>query len=540
MNNNTKKRFSSKKFRYGTSAVVFTAVFVVFVLLVNLLLSFIDGISGGLYVDLTSKSLYGVSEASFEALKDVDKPVEIIFCSPKDKIIEEDILNPISKLAESYEKNFDNVTVIYKDILSDVAYFNEFKKTSEDVIDSYSIIVNCPGTGLSKIYSWSNMYKYNTEGVLFAFDGENKLTSAVLSVARSDENMLTAGLVTGHGEDTGHSIQHFLEDYGYAVSLVDLKTVESDELATYDVLVVAKPVVDFIGMKETPSLPTVTQESSESDEAAENTADESEQEPAAEQETVSVTETKSVNEIEKLRDYVTEDFGNLFMFFDPDYSNMPELFALVEDGFGVKMSNLYPVIDSGTILNSSSYNYEDWRFLGSYSTDTESSGYKMHKGISSAGTGSLPAFGPSCLMDIPKSTVGSMEISAVVTASKNAVVMAGSEVAEVPFVPLMTLSRYTKLVDEHEVSGNAVICGSGAFLSELDNPSLANADLFKQMLIYTGNDSIISDIGFKVLDETSIEVTSQTSKSMMRNLGITIPVIIAIVGVVVFIKRKYL
>jgi len=540
MNNNTKKRFSSKKFRYGTSAVVFTAVFVVFVLLVNLLLSFIDGISGGLYVDLTSKSLYGVSEASFEALKDVDKPVEIIFCSPKDKIIEEDILNPISKLAESYEKNFDNVTVIYKDILSDVAYFNEFKKTSEDVIDSYSIIVNCPGTGLSKIYSWSNMYKYNTEGVLFAFDGENKLTSAVLSVARSDENMLTAGLVTGHGEDTGHSIQHFLEDYGYAVSLVDLKTVESDELATYDVLVVAKPVVDFIGMKETPSLPTVTQESSESDEAAENTADESEQEPAAEQETVSVTETKSVNEIEKLRDYVTEDFGNLFMFFDPDYSNMPELFALVEDGFGVKMSNPYPVIDSGTILNSSSYNYEDWRFLGSYSTDTESSGYKMHKGISSAGTGSLPAFGPSCLMDIPKSTVGSMEISAVVTASKNAVVMAGSEVAEVPFVPLMTLSRYTKLVDEHEVSGNAVICGSGAFLSELDNPSLANADLFKQMLIYTGNDSIISDIGFKVLDETSIEVTSQTSKSMMRNLGITIPVIIAIVGVVVFIKRKYL
>jgi len=273
MNNNTKKRFSSKKFRYGTSAVVFTAVFVVFVLLVDLLLSFIDGISGGLYVDLTSKSLYGVSEASFEALKDVDKPVEIIFCSPKDKIIEEDILNPISKLAESYEKNFDNVTVIYKDILSDVAYFNEFKKTSEDVIDSYSIIVNCPGTGLSKIYSWSNMYKYNTEGVLFAFDGENKLTSAVLSVARSDENMLTAGLVTGHGEDTGHSIQHFLEDYGYAVSLVDLKTVESDELATYDVLVVAKPVVDFIGMKETPSLPTVTQESSESDEAAENTAD---------------------------------------------------------------------------------------------------------------------------------------------------------------------------------------------------------------------------------------------------------------------------
>ncbi len=539
MNNNTKKRFSSKKFRYGTSAVIFTAVFVVFVLLVNLLLSFVDGISGGLYVDLTSKSLYGVSDASVKALEGVDKPVEIIFCSPKDKIVDEDILNPISKLAESYEKNFDNVTVIYKDILSDVAYFNEFKKTSEDIIDSYSIIINCPATGLSKIYSWSNMYKYNTEGVLFAFDGENKITSAVLSVARSDDNMLSAGLITGHGEDTGHTLQHFLEDYGYTVSLVDLKTTESDELAAYDVLVVAKPVFDFIGMKETESSVQEDDTAETTDEGAEG-AQEEQPTPEEQQETVSVPEAKSVNEIEKLRDYVIEDYGNLFMFFDPNYANMPELFALVEDGFGVKMSNLYPVIDSGTLLSSSSYNYEDWRFLGSYSTDTESAGYKMHKGISSAGTGSLPAFGPSCLMDIPKSTVGSMEISPVVTASKDAVVMAGSEMAEVPFVPLMTLSRYTKLEKEHEVSGNAVICGSGAFLSELDNPSLANADLFKQMLIYTGNDSIISDIGFKVLDETSIEVTSQTSKNMMRNLGITIPVIIAIVGVVVFIKRKYL
>ncbi len=547
MNNNTKKRFSSKKFRYGTSAVIFTAVFVVFVLLVNLLLSFVDGISGGLYVDLTSKSLYGVSDASVKALEGVDKPVEIIFCSPKDKIVDEDILNPISKLAESYEKSFDNVTVIYKDILSDVAYFNEFKKTSEDIIDSYSIIVNCPATGLSKIYSWSNMYKYNTEGILFAFDGENKITSAVLSVARSDDNMLTAGLITGHGEDTGHSLQHFLEDYGYTVSLVDLKTTESKELATYDVLVVAKPVFDFIGMKETVSSVPETDTADKTDQTPEDVTEtgavqteEVQSEQSEQQETASVPEAKSVNEIEKLRDYVIEDYGNLFMFFDPNYANMPELFALVEDGFGVKMSNLYPVIDSGTLLSSSSYNYEDWRFLGSYSTDTESAGYKMHKGISSAGTGSLPAFGPSCLMDIPKSTVGSMEISPVVTASKNAVVMAGSEMAEVPFVPLMTLSRYTKLVNEHEVSGNAVICGSGAFLSELDNPSLANADLFKQMLIYTGNDSIISDIGFKVLDETSIEVTSQTSKNMMRNLGITIPVIIAVIGVVVFIKRKYL
>ena len=521
-----KKIFSSKKFKYGTSAVVFTAVFVVFVILINVLLSYIDSIGKGLYVDMTSKQLYEVSDESVKALEGVDKPVEIIFCSPKDKIADVDVLNPISMLSESYEKTFDNVSVIYKDKLSDVAYFDKFIKTSSDEISSYSVIVNCPSTGLSKIYSWDNMYKYNTEGELFAFDGEYKLTSAIISTARSDENMLSAGLVTGHGEDTGHNIRHFLEDYGYDVAVVDLKTVTDEELSNFDLLLVCNPVVDFIGMEKSDiELP----EQTSSDENGETV-----------EETVDITKPKAVNEIQKLRDYVTEHFGNLFVFLSPNYANMPELFSLIEDGFGVRVSNLYPVIDYGTVLNTTSYSAEDWRYLGSYSTDTQSAGYKMHQGISEKGTGSLPAFGISCLMDIPKSVVGSMEISPVVTASKDAVVLAGSEMSEVPFIPLMTLSKYTKLVDSKEISGNAVICASSAFVDELDSPSFANADLFKHMLSKMGNDNAAFDIEFKVLDESTIEVTTADADSMMKKLGIVIPVIIAIAGVLVFIKRKYL
>ena len=523
MSNNTNKHFSSKKFKYGSSAVVFTAVFIAFIILVNVLLSFFDSKTGGFNVDMTSKRLYGVSEASAEALGSVDKPVEIIFCSPRDRIADEDILNPILMLAESYEKSFDNVSVIYKDKLSDVKYFDRFIKTSDDTISSYSIIVNCPSTGLSKIYNWDDMYKYNTEGLPFAFDGEYKLTSAMLSTARSDDDMLSAGLVTGHGEDTGHGIRHFLEDYGYNVSVIDLKSITDDELAGYDLVLVCNPTVDFIGMQK-----TEIQASENEGEAAE-TSDE----------TVTI-EGKSVNEIQKLRDYVTESFGNLFMFFDPNYANMPELFSLCEDGFGVRISNLYPVIDYATILNTSSYSAEDWRFLGSYSTDRASAGYKMHKNISESGTGSLPSFGMSCLMDIPKASKGAMEISTIVTASESAVVMAGSEVMEVPFVPLMTLSKYSRLVDSKEYSGNAVICASSAFTKELDSPAFANADLFKQMLSKMGNENASLDIEFKVLDESNIEVTSADADGMMKKLGILIPVIIAVVGIAVFIKRKYL
>ena len=554
MNNNTKKKFSSKKFKYGTSAVVFTIVFVVFIILINVLLSYIDSVGGGLYVDMTTKQLYGVSDASVVALSEVDKPVEIIFCSPKDRIIDATDLNRVSMLAESYEKTFDNVSVIYKDKLSDVAFFDKFKKTSEDTISSYSIIVNCPSTGLSKIFSWDEMYKFNTYGELFAFNGEYKLTSAILATARSDDDMLSAGLVTGHGEDTGHAIRHFLEDFGYNVSVVDLKTVSDEELAAYDLLLVCNPAVDFIGMEKTlieaqqKQQDEITEESEDSGQAEkeevaeEKAADEAEvaEKESEEKSEDVVIEGKSVNEIQKLRDYVTEDFGNLFIFFDPNSANMPELLSLCEDGFGVRISNLYPVIDYGTILNTSSYRAEDWRFFASYSTDTETEGYKMHKGVSESGTGSLPAFGISCLMDIPKGVVGSMSISPIVVSSENAVVMAGGELAAVPYVPLMTLSRYTKLIDSREVSGNAVICASSAFIDELETPSFANADLFRSMLSRMGNENASLEIDYKVLDESSLEVTSADAKSMRTKLAVIVPVIIAVIGIAVFIKRKYL
>ena len=602
-----KKIVSSRKFKYGSSAVVFTAVFVAFVILFNVLLTFIDARTGGLYADMTSKRLYGVSEASKEALKGIDKQIEIIFCQPSDKVAEYDILNPIKMLAESYEKEFKNVKVIYKDRLSDPVYFNSFIKTSADQISTSSIIVNCPTTGLSTIYSWENMYKYNTDGELFAFDGENKLTTAILSLARSNDNMLKAGIVTGHGETAGHEVQHYLEDYGYAVSYVDLKTISGQELATYKILLVCNPTSDYIGMDEselvkaedetqkTPSVeetPAQTEETSEETaeitdgtEAlaeTENSVEEADETESSEQEDTEVLagevteasdvqeeteaqvvepeetiteqapvykiETYNVNEIEKLYNYVVEDFGNIMFFFDPSGKQLPELYSLVSDGFGVEFYNdIGYVFDPETALVSNmGYDVSSLRFIGTYDVlDTSSFGYKLHKSISEAQAGYPPAFGVSSYINIPKSTVGSFEISPIITGSENTIISgagaSGEAVAgSVPYAPLMTLSKYLKIVDNKEVSANVIVCGSTGFINELDNQSFANADLFKQILISTGNDNIVADIDYKVLDESSIEVTGAQSKTMMIRLAVLIPVIIAIVGAVVFIKRKYL
>lgn len=528
-NKNQKKvkfKISSRKLKYGSSAVVFTSVFVAFVILLNVIVSFVDARVGGIYVDMTSKKLYGVSDASVNALKDVNAPIEIIFCMPKDKLAEDDYINPVRMLAESYEQEFSNVSVVYKDRLSELEYFNSFKKTSADEITTYSIIVNCPSTGLSKIYSLSDMYKYNTSGSLFAFDGENKLTTAMLTLAKNEENALKAGFVTGHGESVSSVARQYLEDYGYTVSNIDLKSIDATELATYELVLICNPQSDYIGI--------------DSENIYAENKDETANDGESSDKTIQNTKSnqKVANEIEKLRDYVTEDFGNLMLFFDPTGKDLPEIFSLVEEGFGVKVSNYNTVIDGSMLISNS---YGDYRFIGTYDDlDTTTEGYNLHKPVSEAAAGYAPAFGVSSKLEIAKSTLGAFEISSVMCTSENATLFGDANGNQsVQYSPLMTLSKYKKIVDNKEISANVIVCASSGFLSELDTPSFGNADLFKQILISCGNENIVADIDFKVLDESDIEVTNAESSAMLKKLSLVVPALIAAVGIAVFVKRKY-
>lgn len=495
------KVLSSKKFKYGSSSVIFSCVFVVFVLLINLVFSFADSKLGGLYVDMTSKKLYGVTDAARNALKDVTSPVEIIFARPADIIQSGDYSNQVRLLAENFEKEFDNVSVLYKDVLTEPAYFNTFKTTSADVVGDSSIIVHCPATGRAVIYDLNNMYKFSSStGQIFAFDGENKLATAILKVARNKDTLLKAGFVIGHNENNSDILKHFLEDYGYEVSNVDLKTTSAKQLSEYNILVVIDPQTDFIGR-----------------------------------------DTQLSNEIELLRDYVKEDFGNIMFFMTANAVDLPELCGLLEDGFGVKLNTRSYIAES----NENQANYIGYgngiEFYGTFSNEKTGAGYELHKKISSS-SGVYPYFALAPSIEIATAQSGNMTVSPVIVTSDNARLVEADTVTvrEWKQKPVMTLTKFTKIVGNNENSAHVLVCPATGFLPGLEMSTFANADLLKNTLITMGNSNIIPDIEFKVLDESQIAVTSAVQMSMMKKLAIAVPVIIVIIGAFVFIKRKYL
>lgn len=503
---NLKEKLSgSKKFRYGSSAIVFTVVFVVFVLLINVVLSVVDDRTGGLYLDMTSKQLYTVSDASKEALKDVTQPIEIIFASPKDIVEGADSLNSVKMLCDNYASLYSNITVSYHDVLSEVAYFNKFKTTSADDINAASLVVYCPSTGLSKIFSlsdnppyvMSDMYKYSSEtGGRFAFDGENKLTNAFLTVTGNSGNTLKAGFISGHNEQINDVFKVFLEENGYMVDTVELKKASSTQLEKYDLLVVCEPRSDFSGRS-----------------------------------------AGGINEIELLRDYVIEDYGNLMFFTGGSGTDMPELFALLEESFGVKVNNRSVVLegDSNAISGTGGL-----AFFGSYSTDKATYGYKIHKPFSEGQTRSYPLFEQSSYLEIVNKDGSSFDVSPIIVTSRDAVSYDGEKYTDYSNKPLMTLSRYTKLVNGEEKTADVIVCSSLYFLNHLEVPAYSNSDILRRSLAEIGGASATASIDFKVLDESAITVTKQVQDGMTKRLAVVFPVIIAVVGVVVFIKRKYL
>ena len=495
-----KKVLSSKRFKYGSSSVIFSAVFVVFILLINLVLSFADAKTGGLYIDMTSKKLFGVTDASRQALEGVSLPVEIVFARPSDIIAGNDYSNQIRLLAENFESEFENVTVLYKDVLTEPAYFNTFKTTSADVITDSSIVVYCPSTGLSVIYDLTNMYKLSSStGKVFAFDGENKLASAILKVARNKDTLLKAGFVIGHNENTIDTFKHFLEDYGYEVSNVDLKTVNKKQLAEYNLLVVLDPQTDFIGRA-----------------------------------------TETSNEIELIRDYVKEDFGNVMFFMNANAPDMPELNALLEDSFGVKLNTRSYIVEGAAHQSNYLGLGNGLEFYGTFSNENSGAGYELHKNISTS-DGVYPYFAMVPSIDIATSESGNMTVSPVIVTSDKAKLVEGDDsVLDWKSKPLMTLTRFTRIEGNNEKSAHVLVCPTTGFLYGLEVASFANADLLKNALITMGNSNIIADIDFKVLDESEITVTTAVQTAMMKKLAIIIPVIIAVIGVFVFIKRKYL
>ncbi|MBO4228767.1 MAG: Gldg family protein [Clostridia bacterium] len=516
MSKEKEKRFESRKFKYGTVAVLFTVAVIVAVLVLNVVISALSQ-RFSLYVDLTSKDIYSVSKACSDLIdnlidshKDDPEPLhyEIKFCAAADE------LNASSETKMVYEftlrlkaKYPDLISISHLDIITHPTLVEKYKTTAADSVKTTDVIVES-STGFRK-YAIAAFYVFaESDNSVFAFNAEMKFTSAFLQLA--GEYNPRAVFLTGHGEADATPLASLFDAAGFDVFLMDLQTGFSDGTMQIEpgrlpdntkVVVIMNPKFDYIGYNS----------------------------------------DGLVNEIAVLDDFleIRDDgsAGNLMLFLSPENAGkLPELESyLTEWGvqFGqaiLKDTASSSSVDSQTIIAT---------------LPEEGVGASLHtslRELSSVPLTIVKNAGPIYqLWELN----GTRNVSSVLTTTKTAEAYPSDGEGD-PVrgqFDLMTLIRDRRYINNRSCYASVLVCSSANFADSayMAQRQYGNSDiLYSAMRLLFGIDNVPIDIDFKVFDDIGLSISTEQADGWTVFLCAVVPVAMLILGTVVFIRRKHL
>ncbi len=247
------KFFNNRKFKYGTMATVFTAVFIALIVLFNFGVTVLVE-KNPLRIDITDNALFSFTDETVNYLETLEQEIEITVLAKEEEFIAYgdetsqlyyqygiDLLSHMPKVNEMikrYSQYSDNVTVNYVDILEDPNFVSKYPN---DQLAQGQIIVSSEDTGRHKILNAFDLFYINTDDYSVYLNAEKKLTSAIMVTAIED--LVKVQFTTGHNEGDVSGIASLLEQNAYESSQINLSTDDIDK--DTDLIVIMAPLVDF-------------------------------------------------------------------------------------------------------------------------------------------------------------------------------------------------------------------------------------------------------------------------------------------------------
>ena len=235
----------SRKFKYGSVAVLFTAAVIAAVIALNVVVTALTQ-TLSLYVDMTSEDLYSISDACDSMITDlvgnhendvVPLHYDIIFCAPFDTLENTQTTKLIYNFARRLESEYpDLISVDYIDIITYPTLAEQYTTTAADTVKTTDVIVKSTNTDNYRKYAQEAFYvTAESDGSIFAFNGELKFVSAFLQLA--GEFNPVAVFLSGHGESDASALQVLFDSAGFEVLNLDLQkgtdTLVPGELPAY-------------------------------------------------------------------------------------------------------------------------------------------------------------------------------------------------------------------------------------------------------------------------------------------------------------------
>lgn len=519
MNENKNKSAVKKdrrRYKYGSISVVFTAVFVVLILVVNLFVSALS-LSGDLTVDLTQEEFTSISDETVTLLEGLGKDLDITiyFMSARDTYdLESNMYNGVNltgiirDLAENFENTFDGsgdrgtIRVEYKELNKDPEFEKKYLEESTTQLSATSVIVQ--GKHHYRVLDLTAFYIMTEEGAYHSFNGEYRFVAAFLQSSMAEPQVVTFtygngepfnadGPVAVDGSYPGAGLVSLLSEAGFEIKYINFPQDAIDERT--EILITYDPNDDF-----------------------------------------------SYDEISKLRKYL--DARNSFMVFvDSATPALNDLQSFLSDEWGINYKSNYRITDDVHSLESKTHNLNVTYPEIAEDSQSGSAAYQMRKTMSELGGIINVSMPESVQLEIRSdNTQDSFSVETVLTTYDTAVSANAGEEGTKGTMPLMLLSTKSGY-GENNVSefSYVTLVGSTEFS---DTEHLLTATGNRRVMLSAarifGSKSVAPDIESKEFASTALEIETGTAESLTWMICTIVPGIILVLGMVVFYKRRHL
>lgn len=489
------KASNARKFKFGGVWIATTIAVIAIIIVFNAVFTAFSN-RYALYIDLTKAQYYDISEATEELLSDVDDEIKILFCTPLDKLSDNNYSAMIYTLAKNYAAKFDNISIEYFDWRTETERANDYmKRMANATIDNKTIIVDCPGKGARRL-TWDSMLVYDSDGILYGFKGEVQFTSAILQT--TGERPIVA-FTTNHSEDiTGaNALISLFENAGYEVRQINLSTDSIPE--NTHIVVSFNPKSDFIA-------------------------------------------SDGMNEFEKLENF-TASFGNLMVFLSSTgRTELPELYSYLKE-------NWYINVDYGTVKDSAEHalSIDGTNILATFGSEKGPAASLVKHILSNNQSTPTVSMEYSVALSVAEggdNTNGETYASHVLTSSENGEFYKDGVLTDKGTFGLMTISSKMTIIDNEQKDAHVLVSGSSEFANyenlELNFSKYANSDILYAAMLAMGKDKVPDAIEIKEFDDASLDLTVAQANNWTLIFVAIIPAILMIAGVVVYLRRKHL
>ncbi len=501
-----------KKLKYGTLATVITAVVLASVVIANVIINVLDS-RYNWNIDLTSSGLYEIDEQTVSYLNKINSDIQIAVMSDEQNFDNDPKLKVVEETLNRFKAESNgHISVEYIDMTKHPEAVSRYSQGYDGDFSAYDTVVKCGDlvrvVGIDSMIKTDQTPNYMTMSYdySYTFVGEQSLISAIMGV--TDLNPIKVGVINktsgqqiyyDYDAMAFNSMKTLLEKNNYVVTELDLAT-DSFTAAEYDLVVLCAPYND-----------------------------------------------PSDAQIKKLTDYLYNDGqynADLVYFGSFNQQSTPNLDAFLEL-WGLKFG-------SAVVM----------------------------EGNSAASQVVTTVFGQ--ITDVPVTAVSDNALNSSVTASKLPVVVPFARPIEPLFTdpnngretqallttpntsylrPLNIPAEEFNKADAEKgsyalavIADNEVIVDNSAHTSRIaafgtpwildpnvaESKSYANADYFISVMNQmTGKEGVLT-IAEKSLNTTSVSITTAQAKAIRTVTVFVLPLLVAVAGFVVYIRRKNL